>query len=85
MPSSSLTGINAPDKPPTEETPSRRLFHRVVEQGERGGRTVRAADLKPHFLQNAGHAVADGGRGRKGKIDNAKRRIDLRLASCATS
>ena len=37
---------------------------------------MRTADLKPHFLQNAGHAVADGGRGRKGKIDNAKRRIE---------
>ena len=52
------------------------LLDRVVEQRERGGRAVRAADVKPHLLENARNAVADGGRRREGEVDDAERHIE---------
>ena len=48
------------------------LFHRVVEQRQRGGRAVGAADLQAHLLQDAGHAVADGGGGGQGQVHDAE-------------
>ena len=46
---------------------------------------MRAADLEAHLLQNTGHAVADGGRGREGEIDDAERRIEPAAMSSASS
>ena len=48
------------------------FLHRVVEQGQGGGGAVGAAGLQAHLLQDAGHAVADGGGGGQGEIHDAK-------------
>ena len=48
------------------------FLHCVVEQGQGGGGAVGTAGLQAHLLQNAGHAVADGGGGGQGEIHDAK-------------
>ena len=54
MPISSLTGMNAPDKPAHVRTcHDAALFHRVVEQGERRRRAVSSHAFQPQFLQES--------------------------------
>ena len=48
------------------------LLDRVVEQGQRRGGAERAADLKAHRLEHAGHAVALGRRRRKRQVHHAE-------------
>ena len=52
------------------------LFHRIVEQRQRRGSAVGAADLKPHLLEYAGNAVAYRGGRRKRKVNYAERGVE---------
>ena len=47
------------------------LFHRVVQKGQAGRGAAAAALLQAHLLQNVGHTVANGGRGRQRKVNDA--------------
>ncbi len=73
MPASSLTGMNAPDSPPTADdaiTPP--FFTASVSIASAADRSGRARLLDPHRLQDLRDGIADGGRGRQRQIDDAE-------------
>ena len=51
------------------------LLHCVIQQCQRGSRTVSAADLQTHFLQNPGNAVPHRGSRSKTQVHNSERHI----------
>ena len=53
-----------------ESTPA--LFHRIVQQGQRGSGSVGADNLQTHFLQDSGHTVPHRGGGCQTQIHDAE-------------
>ena len=72
MPSSSLTGMKAPERPPVDEvamvppflTASLSMASAAVVPGA-------PTALEPHALEDLGDGVADGRRGRQREVDDA--------------
>ena len=74
MPSSSLTGMKAPESPPTEELAMTPPFLTASFKSASAavGGAVRAAGLEAHLLEYARDAVAHCGRRREGEVDDAE-------------
>ena len=79
-PTSSLTGINAPERPPTwRRGHHAALFHRVVEQRQRRGRAVACRRPQgPSPPECAPRESPIAGRGRQRKIHDAERHVQPR-------
>ena len=76
MPISSLTGINAPERPPTWlEAITPPFFTASLSSASAAVVPCAAADLKPHLFEDVRHGIAHRGRGRKGEIDDAERHV----------
>ena len=73
MPSSSLTGMKAPESPPHGGGRHHAaLLHRVVQEGQSGGGAVGAADLRPISSRIRATESPTAGGGRQGQVHDAE-------------